>query len=272
MKSLRLTTACFSLVALLPAQAGFARDAAELATGDWRASRKFAPRGFNESLVDERLSSNLRQRFDDQTRSYEWRERFSLTSLQDEQSRVEQSSSFAMTAFSEVQAAHVERGIRKVTATRKGQSVTDASQASVAVAGAAAALYLGLPIRLKASGSTELTLRSRAYEGTGSLELRSPSGVTAVTFASNASDGSRAPGSVLQGERVGFQASRPLHVADLTSGLTYGSTSGLMTASLSRPLFPNMAIVADSSKPIGDQAPTEKPAQERLAVLYRLSF
>ena len=265
----RMGLATATLATSLTCLAGPAQNARDLANGDWRASRKLEPMGFTESLIDERASNRLRQKFDDMTRSYEWRERFSLTTLHDEEIRASQNSSFAMNAFNELQATHVERRLRQVTETQPGESITDASRASVAIAGTAAALYVGIPIRLRPTRESVLTIRSRAYTGTGSIELQNAEMVTAMSYSINPGD--RTPGSALSDERIGLQASRPLPIAELTSGMTYGSTSGLVTASLSRPLLPNLALVGDSSHSLG-AANVNKPAQERVSVLYQLSF
>jgi hypothetical protein len=199
----------------------------------------------SEFIVDRKTALSMRQEYDDLVRWHEMRERYGLNSNQDDRVHTAKVSELTTDILKRIEMQHVRKNsakLRKIVETDPTFApIISKVRRPVGLVFAVAGIYTGEPMNVQLSERTRLTARTNVPAKRGQLFVASPLMNGSVDFIANASSQEKE-------ERYRFSVSRNLPVFDLSSSLSYGTTTNAMTASLSRPLFvPNLTAVMDAS-------------------------
>jgi hypothetical protein len=145
--------------------------------------------------------------------------------------------------------------------------------APVRVVGSISAVYFDSPVMIALSEETRISAHTNIPDQTGALNLTSPVINGAIELDGHAEE-ALAPGTVpvdptWKREKYRVSFSRPLGVLDMTSGISYGSTTTQVSASVSKPITDQVTCVVDSVRPLN--APGAS-SEERVKVLYGIRF
>jgi hypothetical protein len=147
------------------------------------------------------------------------------------------------------------------------------SSKPVRVVGGVSAIYFDSPVMIKLSEETRVTAHTSIPDQTGHVDVSSPVVNGAIEMDGRA-DQLLAPGQVpvdptWTREKYRVSLTRSLGIQDITSAVSYGSTTTNLNASLSKPISSHVTAVVESLRPTA--APGAQ-AEERVKVLYGISF
>ncbi len=219
---------------------------------------------FINGLIQPKTASELRQAYDDRFREFELRRRFGLTAPKNERSHNDEMAKFVREVFGRVRHERVQKEVKTVKNRAEKAPELQPIRRPLIVAMVLAGLYSGQPIEL---GSEEdqflLQAQTNVPDQTGRFRLMNPVLNTEFEFTGKALE-SRDPFASEpenpdhRKERYLLTFSRPLPVFQLTSGLSYGSTTANVTASLSKQLSDHLTLVLGTTKSTRYQGPTEE--------------
>jgi hypothetical protein len=149
-------------------------------------------------------------------------------------------------------------------------------QTPAAVVGVAVAVYSGQPLDLQLGGGSKMTSRTNLSNSTAQLIFDSPFVYTSFDYTALAPE-TRDPNATsadpnFYKDRYAFSLRRSLPILNLSTSLSYGSTSTNLTASVSRPIMKNLTCVVDSSTPMSADIAAVVPASETLRFVYGVRF
>ena len=147
---------------------------------------------------------------------------------------------------------------------------------SAAIVGVAYAVYSGQPFDLKIADTTRFVTRTNVADSTAQIIFISPIVYTSFDYVGLApltrDPAASSADPNFYRDRYSVSLRRPLPILDLSTQVSYGSTSTAVTASLSRPIAPNLTAVLDSSIPTSSEIAAIVPSSETLRVLYGIRF
>jgi hypothetical protein len=143
-------------------------------------------------------------------------------------------------------------------------------------AGTIASVYFDNPVSVRINENTVLSARTNVPDQTGQFAVSSRLVNGAFDLDNRADQDPRlfTPGVVPQDptvtrEKYRFSFSRPLPL-DITSGLSYGSSSNALSASVAKPISDHLTCVVDTVRPV-DSGDLRNP-EERIKLLYGIQF
>ena len=213
-------------------------------------------RNADSFLLEHRRAKALEQQYQDLNRDYDDRRAFGLSSDVESQTRQnERLRGFSRSVLGQVQQTQVERNSEYAKRAANGIGKTPGT-----IIGVMFLLTSGTPIQLKLADRWHLVARSNALQQQGGLQIASPLFDSSFDFASRSDANS---------ERYRLSVSRPL-LFDVQSGVSYGGTSGTVSASLSRALMSNLSLVLSSQSRVNSA--TAGDSQQSAQVVYGLQF
>jgi hypothetical protein len=235
-----------------------------------------------DRIFNPRLAREMNQRYEDATREYRMRERHDLATLHEQRAYIERMSGFAMDVLQEIKRYHWREKITEVReaavrAVKNGSALVQTLSKPVALALAAAAISTGQPVSVKVNDETRLTARTNVQSQKGKFEMVSPVVNGSVDFVGKAPS-YRDPYALppvdpdAREERYRVSVARGVPGLDVTTGLSYGSTTTTLTASVSKELMSNLTCVVDSSKPTRPERSNLPNGQESVRLLYGIRF
>ncbi|HUP57985.1 MAG TPA: hypothetical protein VM598_11075 [Bdellovibrionota bacterium] len=141
------------------------------------------------------------------------------------------------------------------------------------VAGTLTSIYFNNPVEFSMGDETHVAAQTSIPDQTGAVRLASPFVDGRFELDGHADDG-LAPGTVptdptFRREKYRFSVSRPVGLLDITTGVSYGSTTTQLSTSLTKPISDHVTCVLDSVRPMDAPAAA---AEERVRFLYGISF
>jgi hypothetical protein len=222
----------------------------------------------NEQLLEPRQARAIRQKYESIHRDFEMRSQYGLVDFEEEQAQINQINQFARDVLEVVRQKQKRFGGQTLRKVVRGVSDLKKFSQSLAVAGTLVATYSGLPFNLELSDDFRMSGWTSLREQVGQLSLSSPVVNSSFKISRLAPTGPNSDGQ----ERFRFGVSRGLPVLDISSGLTYGSSSNSLTASLSKPLTESLVCVLDSVRPISASAPGARSPEDTIRLLYGIQF
>ena len=230
----------------------------------------------SKDIMDPKACLELSQRYDDLNRSYDMRKNYHVADMGDEYTHAQQVSDFSHDVFNQISHKQVrDNGDKLMGAVNRDDNLKQAEKPA-AVVGVAYAIYSGQPLDLKLDGSSKFISRTNLSNSTAELVFDSPIIYTSIDYTGLAPE-TRDPNAIsadpnFYKDRYAFALRRPLPIFDLSTSLSYGSTSTNLTASVSKPITNNLTCVVDSSMPMSAEIAAVVPASETLRLLYGIRF
>jgi hypothetical protein len=244
-----------------------------VATLEWR-----------DKIFEPALDADAERQYERLTRDYESRERHGLVSQVERQSYISRLSGFAADVLNQVRRYHVNGNIDKAKAAvpnliDKKDPVIQAIGKPLGLVSAVAAVTTGHPFSFNFGSDASLTARTDVRKQNGSFEMRSiwlnwAMDVYGLPYPKAMSSPLRliSDGEEKSDEKYRFSLSRDLPELKLNSGISYGGTTGTLTASLSKQLTSNLTCIVDSSRPVWVDRASLQNSQETIRLLYGFSF
>ncbi len=243
------------------AHAAGSREAEMLMNADDATLEALRPAPFGSDLLDRHTELEMRQRYDLLERKQEIRDSSGLASAQ---TNISERENMREDLVSEVSQYQVNSRIEKAAETGKGESAIHSKKKPLVVAAAAAALYFGRPIPLRANEDTSFNLMGDMRKSRAQLAMKSP--VVGSRIDYNGS-GESSMGSASGSDRARVSLNRDIPVLDLGSSVSYGSSS-TVTTTVSKQLTKEVAVSVDSAR----KTRGAESAEESFRVSYGLSF
>jgi hypothetical protein len=225
-------------------------------------------------VFDSKNSDQLRFRYERMMQQYELRHVQQFGSLNVEQNHVSRMHDLTTDAVHNVRARHVRKQAEKLQAIAEKQPGFRSVREPLSVAAAVAAIYNGHPIQLSLGFmDSNMSAATNFPQQKANLTLESPLLKSSLDFSGNSPvnpDGLNFD-PTQRGERYKVSLSRAIPIWDLQSGLSYGGTSNLITASLSKQLSPNLRAELGSTRGATDLS-TSVPEQETVKLFYAIQF
>ena len=217
-------------------------------------------------FLDPKFAVEVRQQYDDMVRTYELRRQYGLVDPHEEAGHDQQMNDLKNSVVNQVRLYQMKKNLKKVEKMALRDESLRFIAKPVAVAGAITAVASGAPLSFDLTDSTRLTTRTNVRDQTSQIALASPLGVGSLDFAGKAPD--TTPDPTVTAERYRFSLLRDLPLS-MTSGLSYGSTTSTVSASLSKQIMPNLTCVLDSTHPLYENG---RSKQETFRLLYGINF
>ena len=218
----------------------------------------------SDTLMSSRSAATIRQRYDDMVRGYELQSRHNLTSPGDQMIYNQKVVGFSRGVVRDIQNGQVKGNLEK---TQEAFERNPGLRPLGWLMGLAY-IYVGRPLKLKIDQATQLTARTEVRSQRGELEMTSPIVDTKLGFVAQAPTIGDRPVDGTRDERYRVSLSRNVPVLDLRSGLSYGTTTDTVTASLSKRLTQNITAVVDGSR---TTRTTDRP-EGNVKVTYEIKF
>ena len=233
--------------------------------------------GLAEKIINKDTAIEMRQQYEDMVRDYELRKRYSLIELQEEKEHNNQVTGFTKNVLTTVRKEHTNRQLKLLRKAAEKDPYLGKLAKPAALAFALYATYNGEPVRLNVSDDTQLSVKTIAPERKAGISVSSPLINTSLDFASAAPSArdpySPASSDPLQNdERYRISLSRAIPVVDISTGLSYGTTTNTVTTSLSRQLTDHLNCIFDAQRTINYGRPDQRNGQERVSLQYGISF
>lgn len=221
-------------------------------------------------LMGEKQAGAIRQEYELANREYELRRMHGQFGFQRERAYGNRVSGIGSSIASGVRDAQIRERVwsEKDQARMRGhlkdaaESETGRSVAGpIAVITTLTAVSTGEPVQLKLQDDAEVIARTDVRTKSGALQLHSQLFDTNIGYND------------VQNERYRLSLGRPLPVWGLHSGLAYGGSSNLISASLSKEIFANLIATLNSSHLANtSRFDANRPAEESLLLNYQLRF
>ncbi|MBY0472068.1 hypothetical protein K2X30_12955 [bacterium] len=224
-----------------------------------------------EELFDPVVSKEMHYKFDRMSRDYESRRYQNLLTPQQERAYNDQINSLKSEIYGHVRNRQTEK-IRRSAA--DGGDLNDDDHKPVAIAVAAAAVYAGQPVTLNIDGDSRISARTDVQNRRGEFKLWTSWVDWSLIYTGDAPDRryTISPDPTQGDERYRFSVSKQIPVVNLGSSLTYGSTSGGVTASVSHQLFiPRLNVMYDSTYYLNPSI-DDRLAEQALKFFYNVNF
>lgn len=213
------------------------------------------------------------QRYMDESRSYEMRTNFGLTSMGDQQAHTNAIQSMQNDIFNSVRDNQAEQTQKQVDQASKRDQISK----PVVVTTTAASIYMGTPINVGLSDSTRFTARTDITQQLGEFKLWSPAMNGAFQVDARTPDQVTTRCGNLQDpnarcERYKVSLSRGLPISDVRSDVVYGGSSNVVRASLTKPIVGNLVSVLEAARPMSGNVGPQAVAEDTFKLGYSLRF
>lgn len=218
----------------------------------------------HERVLGENAGPALRQRLDDMSREYRMRKNHGLNTLGDELKRYQSMKGLASEIVSEAknrEISHQQGKLKSFAEGYKNDAWVKALRQPVGLAVALVAMGTGHPITVDLAEDSQLLASADVRDRTSRISLLSPLVNWNLDYIATAQAEVPESQRLLADERYRMSLGRRLPLFELQSGVSYGSTSRTMNASLSRRLVENLTCTVDAGT-----------IQERLRLEYGISF
>lgn len=234
---------------------------------------------YRDEVFTPKQAMELRQQYDDLTRTYQMRKNYSLLEFQEEENHRNQLTGFGKT----IQDRVLDHEAKKSEERFKALARKDGNlKKPAAVVGALVTVYTGRPVTTRLSENTRLVGRTtvrpdatgKVQWQSGQLQLLSPLVNTTFDVAATlpASVDPNTAEAAKAEDRYKLSVTRALPLVNVSSGLTYGSTTRTLSASLSRQLTDHLSCVIDTRRPLSPEWVKAKPGEETVRLIYGISF
>ncbi len=234
---------------------------------DTEQSVNFSDPIFSGKLVTDKKALSFRQRFELANQGYELRRSQGQNGFQTEIDYRDQMNQIGGSFFDEVKNAQIrdrfwdEKTQSKVRREAKEAAKDSVLKQPVAVLATMAAISTGQPLEVQLERDMSFFARTDVRTKSGELRLMTPLVNTKVGYATT------------QNERYSLAMGRSLPVWNLHSDVTYGGSSNLVSASLSKELLENLVCRLNSSRATTtNRIDSSLPAEESLSVNYQVRF
>ncbi len=218
-------------------------------------------------MVTDKKALSFRQQFELANQGYELRRSQGQSNFQTEISYRDQMNQLGGSFFDEVKNAQIrDRFWDEKTQAKVRRGAKEAAEGSllkkpVAVLATMAAISTGQPLEVELEQDMSFFARTDVRTKSGELRLMTPLVNTKVGYATT------------QNERYSLSMGRSLPVWNLHSDVTYGGSSNLVSASLSKELLENLVCRLNSSRATTtNRIDSSLPAEESLSVNYQVRF
>ena len=239
------------------------------------------PFGLPQQIMDPDYGLAKRREFEDLTRSYQIRKQYDLLRPEEERAHYEELSRFSKSAIQDVGNFQLRRKMDRAKNAAKNLALNDPLlqklKKPAAVVAAVAALYTGAEFKFNLTHEMELMANPNVRERKAALHLINPYVDTSVDFFGKA-PGSRDPYASIpedpeaREERYRFSLTRGLPILDISSQVSYGTTTRKMTASLSKQLMQNLSCSVDASRNMGYEPVEGRNGEENVRFAYGFKF
>ncbi|MBC7693027.1 MAG: hypothetical protein H7222_14790 [Methylotenera sp.] len=217
----------------------------------------------SEPLFDPRVSADMQMRYNDMNREYDMRKTHDLVSMEEEREHNRKMSQFSRQAATAYGRGHV--AVKLANLQRSIENEPSLARPAAVVV-AAAAIYTGKEMKYRVTDDTHLVGRTDGPNREANFRIDSPLLDSRLDYKAGFDD---QPANLLnQHETMKVSVARGLPLWNLRSGLTYGSSSATVTASISKQLNPNLTCVVDSAH----SSRSDQTSQESVKLYYGLSF
>jgi hypothetical protein len=225
----------------------------------------------HQDLIETSSAASMRQTYQDLNRQYEVRAASGLLGTEDLRNQMTRMRDFSREVFREVSRFQTKKARR--TLKRAAERDPILRSQPVVVAGTLTSVYFDNPVEFSLSDEARVSARTSIPDQTGNVQVYSPIVDGRFELDGHADDG-LAPGTVpsdptFKREKYRFSVSRPVGILDITSGVSYGSTTTQLSTSLTKPISDHVTCVLDSVRPM--DAPGAA-SEERVRFLYGIRF
>lgn len=227
-----------------------------------------------EVLLDDSQTLMLKQQYQDLTREYDQRAAYGVTTQMEDEMQRQRIAQFSRRVVGQVQGRQIRSNVEKLRGAVERDDNLMAVSKPVAVVGAIAAISMGTPVKFNLDSATQVEAQTVVMESRGHVAVNSPivSGNVRYVGRNEQFTGPNMPAPIVLDERVRVSLSKPLPVWSITSGVSYGSSSQSVSASLSKPITNHLTCVVDSTQVFGASARMNVMTEESVRVLYGIQF
>jgi hypothetical protein len=221
---------------------------------------------WTDRILNPKRQKELQRQYEDMNRDYDMRMKYGLMDDIHRIGYFNQTAGFSNNVMGQIRGYQVENGRETMISTAnrmasQNDEIKDIVKAGKSVekpAGIIGGAYMvgtGTPLGVKLSNDSSLTSRTDIPNQQASLTLNSPFLNTSFAMnqlvSANWVPGMGTPVDPSQhDERYRFTVSRPLPLWNLVPGLSYGSTSTMVIASLSKPITDHLVCVVSNNTPL----------------------
>lgn len=223
-----------------------------------------------DAMMDAQDVPGMRQTVYALQRSYESRKQQGLMDAAAQRDYLEKLQVVRDQLVTKVSQKELQKHERKIS--RLLENTPSGIRAMAGVAGAFAMFYSNRPVRLHVIQGADLVARTSLPLKTGQIELYTPLVHSGVYVAMGAPSSFREATPAVGEERFRFSMWRNLPVLNMSSGISYGTTSTLLTASLQQPLGERLRCVFDSSHALDSQFLVVRQPEDSIRFEYSIEF
>ena len=226
-----------------------------------------------DELIAPAMASQMKLQYEDMNRSYDQRATYAQVSPEEARQHSQAMRDFSKSMALTVGRYQLSQNLEKVRQFAENDPILGTLKNPAALIAAGVAIYGGQPVRVRIGDDVHMTAKAHGPSREGQFAVQSSVVNTTVDVkAGSRSDEEERQQKALdptrRDERFRLGFSRGLPVWDLQSGVSYGGTTGTMTASVSKQLNRNLTCVVDSSHNLT----TAQSSEESLKLLYGLRF
>ena len=231
---------------------------------DYKYGLEVAP--LNAEILDQKSYITLRQAYFDEVRNYEYRSQYSLVTKEEEEAHTRQMRRFSDNIVSKVKDYQQKGYIDKASKFAQNDPYLRELAKPGGILAFVAGAYFGQEIKFKLGEQTRMSAKSKLKEKEGGMSLQSPVVNAGVDISGKAPE-TRDAFHTEPGERYSVNVNRSIPIVDVTSTVSYGSSSQTMNAALSRPIVANLTAVVDTTRQV-----KTRQSEQTARLLYGLSF
>jgi hypothetical protein len=229
-----------------------------------------------DPYIEKRAAVEIRQQYDDINRDYEFRRSYGLVDSYSEQAHTDQMSSLGQSAMQRFESYNGQQTEQGAKAMMNRNPDLHPLMGPIGVVGGAAALYRGSGVNMRVTDDTKVRAKASVRDRTGGLELNSPvihGSIDMKVSTPSTVDPSAPPplDPLSRDERYRVSLSRALPF-DIASGISYGTTTSTMSASLSKRLTTNLTAVVGAARTMDQNLEALSPSEQSLKFLYGIHF
>jgi hypothetical protein len=229
-----------------------------------------------ERLLDPAQKREMRLRYEQMSRKYETARNYGLYTTTHEQAEMDEVNSYRDDLRSSVQSYQIRQGTEKAKDAALADENISKFKGPIALILGLVAVYNGAPVNMKVAPETHLQAKTDKGKSAqfnvsspvvnSSFEMASSAPTSTTAFDELPKDPSNRP------ERYKFGLSRELGMLDLTTSVTYGSTTDSVMSSLAKPLLPNTTCYLDEIQPLAPGSSNVREPEVRVRLAYGLNF
>ncbi len=229
-----------------------------------------------DQILDPASEREMRLRYEQMSLKYEAKRNAGLFTTTHEQAQVDEVNSYRDDLKSSIRNYHIHQGTEKAKEAAYADENVSKLKTPIAVILGLVAVYNGEPVKMKVAPETLVqakTDKGRAAQ----LNVSSPIVNSSFEMSSNAPTSTTTfeelpPDPVNRPERYKFGLSRELGFLDLSTSVTYGSTTDSVMTTISKPLFANTTCYVDEIQPLAPETSNVREPEVRVRLAYGMTF